>query len=180
MSSGEQKKGDDTNDPYKCHNNSGMGESSKCKMAPQIITSDVTSKTQYGNLTNSGSNISTSGPHGRRCSDYYVGLNEVLDMTDSVNKNAVSLRSVEFSFMMNPNGDKKYIFIGIVSNMLGFPAKGIFSTNQVRSAGHFNDDKPYKLGGKQCLVTTDGRESCIFISDGLAYLPVRCPTDEEM
>ena len=40
--------------------------------------------------------ISTIGPHGRLRFDYYVGLNEVLDMTDLVNPNAVSIRSEDF------------------------------------------------------------------------------------
>ena len=61
--------------------------------------------------------------------------------------------------------------------MLKLTSKGIFSANQFRAAGHFYDDKPRKLGGKQQLVTTDGRESRMFISSGLAYLPVICITD---
>ena len=47
-------------------------------------------------------------------------------------------------------------------------------------SGHFYDDKPRKLGEKQRLVTTDGRDICMSISDGLAYIPVIFPTDEEM
>ena len=84
-----------------------MEEISKWKMAPQLIISSVTSNKQYGNLTNSGDNILTSIPHVHMYSDYYMGLNEVLDMTDLVNPNSVSLRSENFSFMMNPNGYKK-------------------------------------------------------------------------
>ena len=64
--------------------------------------------------------------------------------------------------------------------MLIFPAKGILSTNQVLSAGHLYSYKPRKLSGKHQLVTTDIRESHMFISDVLAYLLVRCPTDEEI
>ena len=84
-----------------------MGDIFKWKMAPQLIISAVTSNTQDGNLTNSGANILTSGPHGRQCYDYYVGLNEVLDMMDTVNTKSVSLRSADVSFLINPNGDKK-------------------------------------------------------------------------
>ena len=73
----------------------------------QLIISYVTSKTQDGNLKDSGANILTSGPHGRRCSDYYVGLNEVMEMMELVNPNAVSIRSSDFAFMINQNGDKK-------------------------------------------------------------------------
>ena len=63
--------------------------------------------------------------------------------------------------------------------MLEFSVKDIFSANKVRAAGHFYDDKIQKLGGKNQLVTTNGSEIRMFISDGLAYLPFRCPTDEE-
>ena len=92
-------------------------------------------------------------------------------MTNSVNTNAVSLHSAGFSFLIDPNGDNKDRYIGIVSNMLDFPSKGIFSANQVRVSGHFYDDKPRKIGGKPRLVTTDVRESRMFISDRLIYLP---------
>ena len=64
--------------------------------------------------------------------------------------------------------------------MIEFTVKVIFSANKVRSVGHFYDDKPRKLGGKQLLVTTDERESRMFISDVLAYLSVRFPTNEDM
>ena len=94
-------------------------------------------------------------------------------MMDSVNPNDVSLHSAYFAFMMNPNRDNNYRYIGIVSNMLELPAKGIFSANQVCAIVHFYDNKPCKLGGKQRLVNTDGMESCMFIIDRLDYLPVR-------
>ena len=64
--------------------------------------------------------------------------------------------------------------------MLELPSKGIFYDNQVCADGPFYDNKPRKLGGKQRLLTTDGRQSRMFISDGLAYLPVRFPTDEDI
>ena len=64
--------------------------------------------------------------------------------------------------------------------MLEFPAKGILLTNQVHAAGHFYNNKPHKICGKQILVTTDIREIRMFISDELAYIPIRLPTDEDM
>ena len=85
---------------------------------PHIIVSVVRYKTQDGNLTNSRSNISTSRLHGHQCSEYYAGLNEVLDMTYSVNPNAVSLHSDDFLFLVDNNGHNKDIYIVIVSNML--------------------------------------------------------------
>ena len=119
---------------------------------PHIIVSVVRYKTQDGNLTNSRSNISTSRLHGHQCSEYYAGLNEVLDMTYSVNPNAVSLHSDDFLLLVNNNVPKKYRYIVIVSNMLDFPSKGIVSANQV----HFYNDKPRKLDGNQILITTYG------------------------
>ena len=64
--------------------------------------------------------------------------------------------------------------------MLELTTKGILSANQIRTAGQLYCDKPLKLGWKQRLVTTDGKERCMLISDGLAYLPIRWPTDEYM
>ena len=101
-------------------------------------------------------------------------------MTESGNPHAVSLRSIDFSFTMNPNGDKKDRYIGIVSNMIELPDKGIFSANKVHATSHVYDNKPRKLGVKHLLVTTDGRDSHMLISGGLAYPPVRYPTNEEM
>ena len=81
MSSVGQKKKYDTNDTSdnkvtpishdisKYNYNTGMWEKYKWEMAPQLIISVVTSKQQDGNLTNSGSNISTSGSHGLQCSE---------------------------------------------------------------------------------------------------------------
>ena len=86
-----------------------------------------------------------------------MGLDKVLGMVDSVNLNAFSLCSDDISFLMNPNGPIKDRYIGIVSNMLEFPAKGISSANQVRATSHLYYDKPRKLGVKHQLVTTDGR-----------------------
>ena len=57
MSSGEQNNGGDNDDPFECNENAGMREISKWKVEPQLIISAVTSKTQDGNLTDSGANI---------------------------------------------------------------------------------------------------------------------------
>ena len=48
-------------------------------------------------------------------------------MAESVNPNAVSLRSANSVFILNPNGPMKDRYIGIVSNMIDFPEKGIFT-----------------------------------------------------
>ena len=161
MSSGDQKKKDDTNytskqnitsishNAYKYNTNTCMVDKSKCKMAPKLIISAVTSNTQDDNITNSGANIFTSGLHGRQSSEYYTVLNEVLNTIYSVNPNAVSIFSADFIFLTNTNGSKKDIYTIIVSNMLDLSAKGIFYSNQVHIVGHFYDDMPQKLGGKK-------------------------------
>ena len=78
---------------------------------PQIIISAATSNNQDDILTDSDVNISTSGPHGIRCSQYYVGLKKVLDMANWVNYSAVSICYAYFVFLMNPNGPVKDIYI---------------------------------------------------------------------
>ena len=85
-----------------------MGERINLKMALQLIIKAVTSKPQDGNLTDSGANISTSGTHGQRCYDYYLVLNKVLYMMESVNPNTVILCSLDLAFMLNPNEENKY------------------------------------------------------------------------
>ena len=92
-----------SHDPSKNNDNPGIGDKCKWKMDPQLIISAVTSNTQNGNITKSRANIYTIGPHGYRCSEYHAGLNEVLEMTKSVNLNTVSLCSTDFSFLMNTN-----------------------------------------------------------------------------
>ena len=134
-----------------------MGEKSKWKMAPQNIISAVTSKTKDGNLTNSRSNIFTSEPQIRQLSKYYAGLSKVFDMSYLDNRNVVSLCTADFPYLMNPNVFKKDRYIGIVSNMIELPVKGIFSANQVCAAGLFYDDKTRKCIGGGSMATTDGR-----------------------
>ena len=102
-----------------------MVEDLTWEVAPQITISDVTSKNQDINLYDSGANILTSGPHGQRWSDYYAGINKVLDMTDLVYTNSARLSSADFSFMIKPNGPVKDSYIVIVPNIIDFPAKGI-------------------------------------------------------
>ena len=81
---------------------------------------------------------------------------------------------------MNPNVPVEDRYTIIVSNIIKLPVKCIFSANNFRSAGNLYYDKPHKFGGKQIFVTTDGRERRMFICDGLAYLLLRCPADEDM
>ena len=109
-----------------------------------------------------------------------MGLNELLDMSDSVNPNSVSFRSAYFAFLINPKGDKKDRYVGIRYNIIELPAKGIFSANQFHADDHFYEYKLCKIGVKQRLVKTDGREIRMFISDVIDYTPVRIPTDIEM
>ena len=56
--------------PTKTHEDSSLEEEFRWALYPQTIIRAVTSKTQDFNLTNSGANISTSGPHRRRCTEY--------------------------------------------------------------------------------------------------------------
>ena len=72
----------DSDDPYKLreaksialetadiHEDTSKVGNLTWSLTPYIIISVDTSNTHYGNLTESGASISTSGPHGRRCSE---------------------------------------------------------------------------------------------------------------
>ena len=78
-------------------------------------------------------------------------------MSDLANPNIVSLCSIDFSFLVNPNRYRKDRYIRIVSNMIELLAKVIFSANQVCASGLFYDDKTRKIGGGKSMVTTDIR-----------------------
>ena len=94
MSSGEHNGYvDDNDDPYNIrevksgshettniNDYSSLVEELNWAVAPKLIISVVAAKTQERNLTESGANILTIRPHGRRCSEYYMGHNQVLDL----------------------------------------------------------------------------------------------------
>ena len=165
-------------EPSNYNDNPVMRHESKCKTNPQLIISAVTHKTHNGNIPNSRANISTSGPHGCQFTEYFEGLNELLYMTNLVNPNSVSLCSADFSFLIHPIGAKKDRYTRTVSNMHELPVKGNLSDTHFCATGRLYDDKHHIIGEKKRLVTTDSKRSRMFISDGLAYFPVRFPTDE--
>ena len=78
-------------------------------------------------------------------------------MADLANPKVAILCSDNFSFLTNPNGYKKDIYTGIVSNMIEAPIKDTLYANQVCAAGLFYDNKTHKLGGGEIMVTTDSR-----------------------
>ena len=88
------------------------------EVSPYLIITASTANTQARNLTDPGSNILTSGPHGLWWYEYYAGIKEVLDMTDLVNPHSISIFSSGFAFMMNPNGLVENIYIIVVFKIL--------------------------------------------------------------
>ena len=78
-------------------------------------------------------------------------------MADLANPKVAILCSDNFSFLTNPNGYKKDIYTGIVSNMIEAPIKDTLYANQVCAAGLFYDDKTRKCIGGGSMATTDGR-----------------------
>ena len=58
--------------------------------------------------------------------------------------------------------------------------KTIHSANQLRAFGNLVDDVPLSLKGTQRIVTHDGYKIPLAIRNGLAYMDMRPPTDEEL
>ena len=130
-------------------------------IAPQLIINSATSNIQDAPLTESSANILNSGTHGRRCFEYHVGINEVLNMRELFNHNAVSLCSAGFAFLMNHNSSVEDRYFHIFSNMLQFPVKVILSANQVHAADHLYDDK----GKNDWLPVISGKSVCLSMVD---------------
>ena len=58
--------------------------------------------------------------------------------------------------------------------------KTIHSASQLRSFGHVLDDVPRACGGQQTLTTLDGYVIPLAVRDGLCYMDMRPPTDQEL
>ncbi|HSN65305.1 MAG TPA: hypothetical protein VLS94_01635, partial [Fusibacter sp.] len=58
--------------------------------------------------------------------------------------------------------------------------KTIHSSGQLEAFGMDVDDKSRKVGGKQRIRTTEGYLIPLDIKQGLPYLKMRQPTDDEM
>ena len=57
--------------------------------------------------------------------------------------------------------------------------KTIHSSGQIEYYKNAVDDKSSKVGGKQCIVTPDGYVIPLNIKNGLAYMDMSKPTDQE-
>ena len=51
---------------------------------------------------------------------------------------------------------------------------------QVRDGGAFVDDDPILLGGKQCIKTEEGYVIPIDFKNGLPYVKMEYPTDDDL
>ena len=80
-----------------------------------------------------------------------------------------------------PTASDGYI-IGIFSNYAQRADTGptIHSKGQLESFGMIVDDKSRSVGGSQCIVTLEGYVVPLNIRDGLPYVDMEPPTDEEM
>ena len=75
--------------------------------------------------------------------------------------------------------DGPIIVIGFQYALFG-KGKTVHSKGQMEHFGMLIDDKSRKCGGKQCLFTPDGYTIPLHIRDGLCYMDMRPPTDEEL
>ena len=58
--------------------------------------------------------------------------------------------------------------------------KTLFSTNQMRNAGHIINDVPSRYGGHQNMVTSDNQVLPLAYLDGLCCLKIRKATEQEL
>ena len=58
--------------------------------------------------------------------------------------------------------------------------KTIHSSNQLKSFGVQIDDTPRKLKGSQCIKHPDGYVIPLSIRNGLPYMDMKCPSEDEM
>ena len=58
--------------------------------------------------------------------------------------------------------------------------KTIHSSNQIRDFGLTVNDVPRSSGGKQSIVSKDGYHIPLAVREGLCYMDMRPPTDEEL
>ena len=58
--------------------------------------------------------------------------------------------------------------------------KTIHSSNQIRDFGLTINDVPHSSGGKQSIVSKDGYHIPLAVREGLCYMDMQPPTDEEL
>ena len=104
-----------------------------------------------------GRTVSTNGIDGHRIGDLPLGTFGAVCHT---RKGKVILIFHQYAHL--PDGDT------------------IHSPIQLEDNGIVVDDRPHSLGGQQCLRTRDGNEMSLKFQNGLAKLPLRRFTDEEL
>ena len=69
------------------------------------------------------------------------------------------------------------VYEGVVTTL-----ESVLSANHIRSGGNDVNDVPKRYGGPQCIVLGDDRRTILplYYVNGLCFLPMRKPTEDEM
>ena len=102
-----------------------------------------------------------------------------LDLTGVHNHQVTDLRIVVHAGVLPT---QKGPIIGIFNQYARLPGQdtSIHSSLQMEAWGCKVDDRSIKAGGRQRLVTPNGYKIPIDICQGLSYIPMRPPTDDEL
>jgi len=129
-----------------------------------------------------GGSLIDGGCNGGLAGDDVVVLEETTQLVDITGIADSKIESVPISTVAGLISSTEGPIIGIFHQYAAY-GKGstIHSVNQLRSFGLDVNDIPTSCpGGKQCISTPDGHKIPLAVRDGLCYMDMRAPTDDEL
>ena len=130
-----------------------------------------------GSLIDGGANGGLLGSDARILE---TDLVHTVDATGVTNTQLTSLPIVQAASKIETVGDGPIIAILSSYAKRSDGGRTIHSKGQLESFGIIIDDRSHAVGGSQCLVTTEGYVIPLHIRDGLPYMDVSVPTDEDI
>jgi hypothetical protein len=129
----------------------------------------------YGSMIDSGCNGGLAG-------DDVIILDETLDTVDITGIADSKLKSVKIGTVAGVINTTDGPVVAIFHQYATYgKGKTLHSVTQFRSFGLEVNDIPKSCpGGKQCITTPDGYTIPLAIRDGLCYMDIRKPVDDEM
>ena len=149
---------------------------SMAQLSYRVSNQDVESKSNHGSLIDGGANGGLLGQDARVLERE---LNATADVVGIAGNTLESLPICQAAAVIDTVDDGP--IVGIFSHYAeGKTGKTIHSKAQMEHFGLVIDDTSITAGGTQTMVTTEGYVLPLHIRDGLPYLDMRPPTDEEL
>ena len=130
-----------------------------------------------GALIDGGANGGLIGSDARILETDLVATADVMGVTDDI---LSSLPLVQAAAKIETVHDGPIIGIFSSYAQRGDGGHTIHSKGQLESFGLIVDDKSSTLGGSQCIITNEGYVVPLHIHNGLAYMSMCVPSDEDM